>query len=104
MKNMLHKIGLHPLVAFGMLVVDWMLFGTDATGVGWGISIAVAVVLIIPCILAQKYSYGDDWAMAIAKGLLVGLITAIPPPLPSVITGVGGILGVVGASKQKKLE
>jgi len=104
MKTLIHKIGLHPLVALGMLGVDWMLFASDLTGVGWALSCAVAAGLVIPCVLAQKYAYGDDWGTAIAKGMMVGILTAIPTPLPSVITGAGGILGLIGASKQKAME
>ncbi len=87
--------GLHPLVGFGMFAVDSMLFvGTVATaGVGWLISIPVSVALSIPCILIQKYSFDDEWGTAVGKGLMVGLLTAIPTPLPSVISIGGGAIG-----------
>ncbi len=41
------KFGLHPLVGFGMVAVDTMLFGAESAtlGISWPISIAVAVVL-----------------------------------------------------------
>jgi len=41
----------------------------------------------------QKFSFGDNWAVAIAKGLFIGILTAIPTPLPGLITGGGGLLG-----------
>ena len=103
-KHIIHKIGLHPLTAFGMLAVDWMLFSADSTGVGWLISCMVAAVLVIPCILIQRYAYKDDWSIAIAKGVIVGIITAIPTPLPAIITGVGGIMGAIGSSKQNLIK
>ncbi len=88
--------GLHPLVGFGMFAVDWMLFGIDTVTfeVGLIVTIPVAIALSIPCALIQKYSYHDDWGAAIGKGLLIGVLTAIPVPLPSVVPLIGGGLGV----------
>ncbi|MBU0490963.1 MAG: hypothetical protein KKA73_09700 [Chloroflexi bacterium] len=88
-------LGLHPLVGFGMFAVDSMLFAeTLATaGIGWTITVPVAVALTIPCVLLQKYAFGDGWGVAIGKGLMVGVLTAIPTPLPSIITVGGGVLG-----------
>lgn len=37
----------------------------------------------------------DKWGLAIGKGLFVGLLTAIPTPLPSFITAIGGMIGTV---------
>jgi uncharacterized membrane-anchored protein len=93
MKRLLQNFGLHPLTAIMMVCVDIMLFGADATGVGWIVSVIVAAVLTVPCVLIQKYSYQDNWGTAIAKGMFIGLLTAIPTPLPSLITGGSGLLG-----------
>jgi hypothetical protein len=98
-KQILQKIGLHPFVAFGMIVVDMMLFGSDATGIGWVFSCAVGMILIIPCVLLQKFAYKDDWISALAKGVIIGVITAIPTPLPAILTGVGGVMGFIGMGK-----
>ena len=89
--------GLHPFVGFGMFAVDWMLFGPESASLGitWSISIAVAAALTIPCVLIQKFGMRETWGLSIGKGALVGLLTAIPTPLPSVITFVGGALGTV---------
>jgi len=88
-------LGLHPIVGFGMFAVDSMLFAeTVATGgVGWVISIPVAAVLTMGCILIQKFGFGDNWGLAIGKSLIVGLLTAIPTPLPSLISVAGGVIG-----------
>ncbi|MBU1878819.1 MAG: hypothetical protein KJ734_07705, partial [Chloroflexi bacterium] len=69
-------LGLHPLVGFGMFAVDSMLFAeTLATaGIGWTITVPVAVALTIPCVLLQKYAIGDGWGVAIGKGLMVGVL------------------------------
>ena len=87
--------GLHPIVAVGMTAVDFMLFsGTTVTaGIGWVITVPIAIALSIPCILLQKYTFEDNWGTAIGKGLLVGVLTAIPTPLPSIFSIGGGVLG-----------
>src|SRR5262249_24133660 len=77
--------GLHPLTALGLFAVDWMLFGEEVAtgGCGWLIFVRVGVVLGLIAILMQKHAYKDETAPAVAKGLLVGLLTAIPAPLSS---------------------
>ena len=87
------------LVALGMICVDMMLFVPDATGIGWLISCIVAASLTIPSRLIQKFGYKDNWGMAIGKGMIVGVLTAIPTPLPAAITATGGLLGTVGTIK-----
>ena len=88
-------IGLHPFVAFGMIAVDMMLFTEEATtvGVALAITIPIALALSVPCVLLQRYSYGDSWGAAIGKGLMVGVLTAIPFPIGSPLTVVGAIAG-----------
>ena len=92
----MRAFGLHPAVALAVIIVDWMLFGSDITVVGWGLSCAVAMALTVPCVLFQRYAYQDNWGLALAKGIFIGIITAIPTPLPSLLTGAGGLLGLVG--------
>lgn len=99
MNLFVQRFGLHPLTALGMICVDMMLFGPDMTGIGWIISVPVAILLTIPCILLQKYAYGDTWQVSVGKGMILGVLTAIPTPLPAVVTGAGGILGAIGAVK-----
>lgn len=93
--HIFHTLGLHPLVAFGMIAVDLMLFAAEgATFEGsWPVSVAVGIALTIPCILIQRHGYKDPWGLAVGKGMMVGLLTAIPTPLPSVITLTGGVFG-----------
>lgn len=88
-------LGLHPLVAFGMIAADMMLFGgeTATGGIGIAVTIPVALALTVPCILLQRYSFGDDWGSAAGKGIMVGVLTAIPFPIGSPLTIIGGILG-----------
>lgn len=88
-------LGLHPFVAFGMVAADMMLFGGEAAtaGVGLAVTVPVALALTVPCILLQRYSFGDNWGAAVGKGLMVGVLTAIPFPIGSPLTILGAILG-----------
>lgn len=98
--RLIQHIGLHPLVALGVIGVDMMLFTSDALGpIGWLISTIVGLLLLIPAIIMQKYAYRDSWLVAVAKGIIVGLLTAIPTPLPAFLTGASGILGAIGTFK-----
>ena len=85
LKSFCQTVGLHPLTAMGLFVVDWMLFGEEVAtaGVGWLISLPVGLVLGLASVLIQKHAYKDETMAALAKGLLVGLLTAIPGPLGS---------------------
>jgi hypothetical protein len=44
---------------------------------------------------AQRHWYGDDRESALIKGLIVGLLTAIPTSLPGFLTIPSGIVGLV---------
>jgi hypothetical protein len=93
--RVLRQLGLHPLVAFAMVVVDLMLTAADLFTAAT-VSILVAAILTIPCVLLQRYAYKDEWGVAVGKGLIVGILTAIPTPLPAIVTGMGGIAGTIG--------
>ena len=96
------RYGLAPIVAFGMVAADAMLFGGLELPSGFlltFVSFFFGLALVVPCCLGQRYIYGDSWGAAIAKGCIVGILTAIPTPLPSVLTAT---LGVVGAFEMKQ--
>ncbi len=103
MNKFLQTIGLDPLVAFAVIAIDLMLFAPDATGVGWVVSCIVASLLVFPCILLQRFSFGDNWKVAIAKAIIVGILTAIPTPLPAVVTSAVGVAGLLSQINRKKL-
>lgn len=88
-------LGLHPIVGFGMAAVDVMLFGAEAAtlGIGWSISIPVAGVLAMASILVQKYGFQERWGLAVGKGLIVGLLTAVPTAIPALVSLAGGVMG-----------
>lgn len=89
-------IGLHPAAATGVIAIDLMLFGATAAtlGVGWTVSIPVGFVLRVATALIQNRGFlQDDPGLAVGKGVLVGLLTAIPTPLPSVLVLGAGVAG-----------
>jgi len=85
LKSFCHAFGLHPLAALGLFAVDWMLFGEEVAtaGVGWAISLPVGIVLGFIAFLIQRHMSKDEMWPAVAKGMVVGLLTAIPAPLSS---------------------
>ncbi len=95
--------GLHPLVGFGMFAVDWMLFGSNVSTVGLGLLITtpIALLLSIPCILLQRYMFHDNWGAALGKGLMVGVLTAVPSPLPSVVPFASGAIGTAKVLRKR---
>ena len=97
LKKLSQSLGLHPLVGFGMFAVDMMLFSTEVLTfeLSWPISVAIGAALTLPSILIQKYSFGDEWGAATGKGLLIGVLTAIPTPLPAIVPLLGGALGTM---------
>ena len=97
MKKLSQSFGLHPLVGFGMFAIDIMLFGSEVLTfeLTWPISVMVGAALALPSVLIQRYSFKDDWGAAIGKGVLIGVLTAIPTPLPALVSLLGGALGTM---------
>lgn len=94
-RSPLQLFGLHPLAAGGLVAIDAMLFGAEAVSGATAILLTIPVGFMLGLVTAllQRHSYGDTWGTAVAKGLVLGVLTAIPTPLPSVVTGAAGILG-----------
>lgn len=97
--------GLHPVVGFGLFTVDSLLFASEVMTfeATWALTIPIGLILTVFSVLAQKRYYGDSWRAALAKGTIVGVLTAIPLPIASFSTLLGGIVGVAkGLSEKKK--
>ena len=108
--SLLGLIGVHPAAAAGVIAVDLMLFGATAAtaGVGWAASAPIGFALGVAIALIQsRGSPRDDPGLAIGKGILVGVLTAIPTPLPSVIVFGAGTAGagawIVARRKRREL-
>lgn len=98
--------GLHPLVGFSLFAIDSMLFASEVATVEatWALTIPIGVALAVFAILLQKRLYGDSWRAAIGKGSIVGVLTAIPLPLASLTTLLGGVLGAGKVLLDKKAD
>jgi hypothetical protein len=89
--------GLDPRVAFLTLIVDMMLNAGDLLSMGLllPVSMAAGVVLGYVVYRAQINWYGDDKESAKIKAIILGLLTAIPTPIPEILYIPAGILGLL---------
>ena len=89
--------GLDPRIALLTVVVDTMLFGGQLATLGAStiVSVPAGIVLGLITYRAQRHWYGDDRESAMLKGLIVGLLTAIPTSLPGLLTIPSGIVGLL---------
>jgi len=95
--------GIHPAIAFLTLIVDLMLFGGEVATLGaiLPISIGAGCVLGVIAYLAQRKWYGDDKDSAAIKALILAFLTAIPTPLPAILTLPSGIVGLIHNWRRK---
>lgn len=95
--------GIHPAIAFLTLIVDLMLFGGEIASLGaiLPVSIGAGAVLGSIAYLAQRKWYGDDKDSALIKGLILGFLTAIPTPLPAILSVPSGIVGLIHSFRGK---
>jgi len=101
-RGFLQVFGLDPRVALLTFVVDTMLFG--GTVLSFGLLVPVAalagIVLGVIAYRAQMRWYGDDRESALIKGAIIGLLTAIPTPLPALIFLPSAILGLLHRARR----
>lgn len=108
-------IGIHPLLAVLMIIVDAAIFGTNMATLGSIIWITAPAGVIIGVLTSyiQVREGGDPWLIAIVKGLILGLLTLIPTPLGTIFANLGwaipGLIAVLGgqsgyAYRQRQLE
>lgn len=90
-------LGLDPRIALIAVVLDTMLFaGEIATfGVLIFFSIVAGVIFGFVTLKAQIAWYEDDRDSALIKALIMGLLTAIPSPLPAFLYVPAGVIGAV---------
>jgi hypothetical protein len=94
----LQTFGLDVRVAALAILVDNMVFGTTLFSLGtlYAIEAVAGFVLGYITYKIQRHWYGDGHDSALIKGLIVGLLTAIPVPLTSSIpVGSAGFLGLL---------
>ena len=96
-------LGLDPRVALLAVVLDTMLFGGELATffVSELLSIGVGIVFGFITYKAQKSWYNDDHDSALIKGFMMGLLTAIPTPLPAFLYMPAGFLGLINLLRRK---
>lgn len=96
-RGFVQLFGLDPRIAFLTFIIDLMIFGGVTLTLGLLIPIALIAGIVLGFITyrAQIKWYGDDREAALIKGLIVGLLTAIPTPLPAILYVPSGILGLI---------
>ena len=85
-------LGLHPIVAWVMMAIDAALFGTEVL-TGFAdilVTFLVGLALIFPCALIQRFFCKDEWSVALLRGSIAGVLTAIPVPLYTIVRGIYG--------------
>jgi hypothetical protein len=94
--------GLDPRIAFLTFVIDLMLFGGVVLTWGLLIPLALVVGIVLGFITyrAQMRWYGDDRESALIKGVIIGLLTAIPTPLPAILYIPSGLLGLIHMARR----
>lgn len=96
--------GLDVRVAILAIVIDSMVFGTTwiTGGVLYVVELGAGVVLTFITYKIQRVWYGDNHDSALIKGLIIGLLTAIPAPITGIFAGPGGILGLIHLLRNRK--
>ena len=102
-KGFAQTFGLDPRVAFVTLIVDLMLNAGEVASLGVLVpaSIAAGAVVGYVAYKAQMKWYGDDSESAKIKALILGLLTAIPTPLPALLYVPSGLVGLYHKFRKK---
>lgn len=98
--------GIDPRIAVVMFVLDAMLNAGEIASMGLlvPVSLVAGVVLGYVTYRAQRKWYGDDKESAKIKAMIVGLLTAIPTPLPEILYLPFGIVGLFHNLRRKKIS
>jgi hypothetical protein len=85
------------------LIIDVMLNAGDVFTMGLLLPLSIAAGFVLGCIAyrAQIYWYGDDPESARIKAITLGLLTAIPTPLPELLYIPAGLVGLVHGLRLK---
>jgi hypothetical protein len=96
--------GLDPRIAFLTLIVDVMLNAGDLATMGMLVPVSAAAGIVLGYIVykAQVNWYGDDKESARIKAVILGLLTAIPTPLPEILYIPAGLVGLYHRFRKKE--
>jgi hypothetical protein len=96
--------GLDPRIAFVTFVVDVMLNAGDLASMGLLVPFSVVAGIVLGYIVykGQINWYGDDKETAKIKAIILGLLTAIPTPLPEILYIPAGLIGFFHKFRKKE--
>ena len=99
----IQTFGLDIRVAILAVIVDTLVFGGTIVTFGalYFFEVAAGVVLGYITYKIQSNWYGDDHNAALIKGLVIGLVTAIPAPITWLFAVPGGTLGFLHMFRRK---
>jgi hypothetical protein len=96
--------GLDPRIAFLTLIIDLMLNAGDLVTMGLllPVSLGAGIVLGYIAYKAQISWYGDEKESAKIKAIILGLLTAIPTPLPGLLYIPAGLVGLYHSFRRRE--
>ncbi|MBK8464896.1 MAG: hypothetical protein IPL32_03615 [Chloracidobacterium sp.] len=102
--SLAQTLGLDFRVALIAIVIDTMLFAGEVVTLGLLVVLSAIAGIVFGFITykAQRSWYGDDHDSAMIKGLIMGLLTAIPSPLPAFLYVPAGVMGAVKRLRDKQ--
>ena len=88
--------GLDPRIAFLTLIIDMMLNAGDLLSMGLLVPVSMFAGIVLGYVVykAQMNWYGDDPESAKIKAIVIGLLTAIPTPIPELLYLPAGLVGL----------
>jgi hypothetical protein len=88
---------LHLLTALLMFGIDEMAGALEIAsfGVFCVVSLLLAALAFVPCVLIQRYVAHDSWGASVAKAMVVSILTGIPTGLPGWLTLAWGVVSAV---------
>jgi hypothetical protein len=95
--------GLHLAAAILTVLVDLMVSGIDTASFELLLPLGVVIAGVLGYIVfqIQIHWYGDSRSSALIKGMIIGLLTAIPAPLSPLIAVPTGVIGLAKLMRRK---
>lgn len=94
--------GLEFRAALLTIIVDVMVFGLDTVSLETLLPLGIIIATVLGFIVYRiQMESGDDKQQAMTKGMIIGLLTAIPAPLSPIVAVPAGLLGVVNKVRRR---
>ena len=93
----------HPYSGALIIAMDWLFFGVESATLGLSIpvmSLLAFVITLLGVFTIQSKISKDNLPIALAKGILGGLVAGIPTPIAGTFIG-ALILALAGLSRKR---